>query len=108
MENFVHCITRDVLDKSLAVDRVHKGQIKWNRNATYLSTHLIRHGIAHTNLAMSLSTLAGIALFFLFLRTVVQKLHILLLYSNDPGIYFTVTLIKFVGKKKVALLILGH
>lgn len=99
MENFVYCITRDVLDKSLAVDRVHKGQIKWNRNATYLSTHLLRHGIAHTNLAMSLSTLAGIL--FFFLTTVVQKLHILLLYSNDPGIYFTVTLIKFVGKKKL-------
>ncbi|XP_041706895.2 E3 SUMO-protein ligase ZBED1-like isoform X1 [Coregonus clupeaformis] len=47
-KHFGFCKDGDVLNKSLAVCRICKGQVKYNGNTTNLSNHLLRrHGISH-------------------------------------------------------------
>lgn len=47
-KHFGFCKDRDFLNKSLAVCRICKGQVKYNGNTTNLSNHLLRrHGILH-------------------------------------------------------------
>ena len=50
-KHFGFCKDGDVLNKSLAVCRICKGQVKYNGNTTNLSNHLLRrHGISnHTD-----------------------------------------------------------